>query len=147
MNLRHVLRAFGLLRQLTDDETALLETLRNLNDTERELLMESLGPQKRAAKKPASKAASKSRRAASLGAAIQGTATGKPHLGEGPFCMVCSHVEDYEDHQHPSPHYHPFVPPARSAASQSSPNGANGPSTASSVTGTEDAGIAVNAGG
>lgn len=46
MNLRNVLRTYVLLRQLTSDESALLETLRGMNDTERELLVESLAPEK-----------------------------------------------------------------------------------------------------
>ena len=32
MNIRNVLRTYSLLRQLTDDESALLETLRNATD-------------------------------------------------------------------------------------------------------------------
>lgn len=55
MNLRNVLRTYALLRQLTDDESALLETLRELSDSEREQLVESLAPVRTAAKKPASK--------------------------------------------------------------------------------------------
>lgn len=51
MNLKTVLRTYGLLRQLTDDESALLATLRGMNDGERELLVESLQPEKVAAKK------------------------------------------------------------------------------------------------
>lgn len=52
MNLKNVLKTYGLLRQLSDDETALLNTLRAMNDSERELLVESLSPEK-PAKKPA----------------------------------------------------------------------------------------------
>lgn len=44
MNLKLVLRTYSALRQLTDDESALLNTLRSLNDGERELLVESLSP-------------------------------------------------------------------------------------------------------
>lgn len=71
MNLRNVLRTYALLRQLTDDETALLNILRGMNDSERELLVESLSPQKAAVKKR--RAAAKSPRAQSLAAAIQQT--------------------------------------------------------------------------
>lgn len=46
MNIRTVLRTYSLLRQLTDDETALLETLRSLTDSDREQLVESLAPAK-----------------------------------------------------------------------------------------------------
>jgi hypothetical protein len=51
MNLKAVLRTYSLLRQLTDDETALLQTLRGMSDTERELRVESLQPEKTAAAK------------------------------------------------------------------------------------------------
>lgn len=51
MNWKLVLKIYGNLRQLTDDESALLNTLRAMNDTERELLVESLQPQKSAGKK------------------------------------------------------------------------------------------------
>lgn len=78
MNIRNVLRTYSLLRQLTDDESALLETLRGATEAERELLVETLAPQKsttkRAGKKSASKSASKSSRAQSLSGVIQRTA-------------------------------------------------------------------------
>lgn len=48
MNLKNVLRTYVLLRQLTDDESALLNTLRNLSEPECELLIESLAPQQAA---------------------------------------------------------------------------------------------------
>lgn len=51
MNIRNVLRTYALLRQLSDDESVLLQTLRGLNDGERELLVESLQPAK-TTKKP-----------------------------------------------------------------------------------------------
>lgn len=57
MNIKLVLSTYSKLRQLTDDETALLETLRRMTDTERELLVETLSPQKQAGKKTARKPA------------------------------------------------------------------------------------------
>lgn len=67
MNIRNVLRTYGLLRQLTDDESALLTTLRGMSDSERDLLVESLAPAKAKAKR---KAGTKSRRASALGEQI-----------------------------------------------------------------------------
>lgn len=95
-----------------------------LTDDERNYLLDLLAPEPEAkpAKKKASKKAGKSRRAASLAGAI--ASAGRPHLGEGPVCTICSHTEDYEDHQQSSPHYHPFAPPASTAARQSSRNAA-----------------------
>lgn len=115
MNIRNVLKTYSLLRTLSDDETALLNTLRGMTETERELTIETLSPtpQKKAAKK--SSKAGKSSRASSLQAQIQAT-TQKPHLGTGPVCQTCSHTEDYEDHFQPSPYYHEFQPPATQAA-------------------------------
>lgn len=46
MNIKSVLRVYGQLRNLTDDETALLETLRAFTDAEREAFVEALQPQK-----------------------------------------------------------------------------------------------------
>lgn len=54
MSYRDVLKIFKLERELTDDETALLNTLRGMTDAERELLVESLSPPAKASK-PATK--------------------------------------------------------------------------------------------
>lgn len=73
MNIRQVLRTYSLLRQLTDDESALLETLRGLNDAERESLVVALQPEKvagRRASKKSSKPASKSSRASGMAATL-----------------------------------------------------------------------------
>lgn len=57
MNLRNVLKTYSLLRSLTDDESALVETFRTMADADRELLVQSLAPAKPAGKKPAKKPA------------------------------------------------------------------------------------------
>jgi Ser/Thr protein kinase RdoA (MazF antagonist) len=41
MNIKSVLRIYSQLRNLTDDETALLETLRRFTDAEREAFVEA----------------------------------------------------------------------------------------------------------
>jgi hypothetical protein len=87
VNLRNVLRAFTLLRQLTDDETALLSTLRSLSENERELLVESLSPQKPATKRKAGKSA----RAKSLQTVVS---TARPNKPEIP----CAYVDDSGNH-------------------------------------------------
>ncbi len=94
MNIRNVLRTYSLLRQLTDDETALLNTLRGLTDSDREQLVESLQPAKgkKAVKRPA-----KSRRASSLQQQIQQTpkpATTCVHeIDDNGGLMLCEAVE------------------------------------------------------
>jgi len=50
MNLKNVLRTYALLRNLTNDESALLETLRGLSESERELMVQELSPGKVAKK-------------------------------------------------------------------------------------------------
>lgn len=56
MDFKRVLKVYSLQRQLTDDETALLNTLRGMTDAERELLAESLGPPAKAkSTKPSTK--------------------------------------------------------------------------------------------
>jgi hypothetical protein len=138
MNLRNVLRTYALLRQLSDDESALLTTLRGMSEGERELLVESLAPTKPVVKKR--KSASKSPRASSLAQQIKSAGLPK---GDGekeskePICAACGNVEDYADHSQPSPHYHPFVSPSsvRNAAGRSSSkNGGSEESTVSSET-------------
>lgn len=130
MNYRAILKIYAAERQLTDDETAFLNTLRKMSESERQMFVEGLQdkPHKKASRK-----SSKSRKAA-LAEQIKSTAGNKPHLGEGPVCGTCSHTEDYEDHAQPSPHYHPFLPPVSSVVPASIP--------ASSEIREEDAGIA-----
>lgn len=89
MNLKLVLRTYSALRQLTDDETALLETLRGMTDAERELTVETLSPQVKPTKKAGKKAAGKSRRAASLANQIQARA-----LDGGVSKMRCDALVD-----------------------------------------------------
>lgn len=116
MNFKQVLKAYTVLRSLTDDETALLDTLRGLSEGEREQLVESLAPVKTAAKKAGKKSASKSPRASSLAQQIRSTGKSQSHLSEGPICTICARTEDYEDHAQPSPHFHEFQPPRSTIA-------------------------------
>lgn len=127
MNIRNVLRTYSLLRQLTDDESALLNTLRSLNDGERELLVESLSPGKKSTTKKAATKATKSKRATELSDTLRQRAAMKTPAGEGdadndhePICSVCGNVESFTDHFKPAPHYHPFASssPASRAAGQ-----------------------------
>lgn len=121
MNLRNVLKAFNALRQLADDETALLTTLRNLNDSEWELLVESLSPEKKPAKR--GRKASKSPRAASIGAAIQGMAKKPdaltPCTRKSADGSQCGEFEDGPIHDPTMGYgdYHEFQPSAAKAAS------------------------------
>ena len=69
MNIRNVLKVYGLLRQFSDDEAALLQTLRSLTEAEQQQMMEALGPQVK--RKVAKKVVSKSPRANSLQRQIQ----------------------------------------------------------------------------
>jgi hypothetical protein len=131
LNLRNVLRTYSLLRQLSDDESALLETLRAMNDAERELLVQSLQPEKVTTKK-AGKKPSKSQRASGMAAAIRKSLESQKRVTE-PICGTCGNVEDYADHSQPSPHYHPFQPPAPAAATPSSTNGGERSTTVSIV--------------
>lgn len=132
MNLKNVLRTYVLLRNLTDDESALLETLRGLSEGEREQLVESLSPVKVVGKKRKPRTTTKSSRAASLAEQIK--STGKASGDKEVICNTCGNYEDFVDHFKPSPHYHPFTPPssAASAARKSSANSAESSSTANS---------------
>ena len=91
MNLRNVLRTYSLLRQLSDDESALLATLRAMSDSERELLVESLQPDKGAGKKKAAakKSAGKSPRASNMAATL-----GKNLAQQRkPMCATCGSTD------------------------------------------------------
>ena len=146
MNLRNVLGAYSKLRQLTDDESALLETLRGLNDAERESLVVALQPEKvtgKRASKKSSKPASKSVRAPSLQQQLKGTAS---RTITGPACSVCGNVEDHPDHD--TAHYlsaHEFdagKSSAQPARGKSSTNGGAGNSTVNSEAEKENASTA-----
>lgn len=92
MNLRNVLRAYSHLRQLTDDESALLETLRAMNDSERELLVESLQD------KPAAK---------------KGSATTRVYE----HCAQCDKTKGHSFHKDSSSDgYHEFQSPQKSSS-------------------------------
>lgn len=100
MNLKNVLRTYGLLRSLTDNESALLETLRGLSESDREQLVESLSPsgggKKKAAKKPVT-------------------------TREYDYCLRCGTTKRDSSHKdQASPDYHEFKsskPKSRRAAS------------------------------
>lgn len=153
MNIRNVLKTYSLLRALSDDESALLSTLRAMNDTERELLMESLSPSAKGTKKASKKAgkgASKSARASSLQQQLQTAA--KLKADHCTFLMkanggqeeMCEAKPDDPIHDETFGYagYHPFASssPARSAAKgSSSKNGSLDASAVNSEAGMESA--------
>jgi hypothetical protein len=96
LNLRNVLKTYALLRSLTDSESALLDTLRAMNDAERGLLVESLTPAKAATKK----------------------ATKKPTTTrEYDHCLRCGTTKRDSSHKdHASPDYHQFQSSAGKSA-------------------------------
>src|ERR1044072_1883405 len=122
MNLRNVLRVYGLLRQFNDDETALLQTLSSLSESERDQLVETLSPVKTATKKRKPRTGAKSARAASLAEQIKST-------GKAPRCVreiddngsltPCDALVDDPIHDKSAGYlgYHEFEPPKSSAAS------------------------------
>lgn len=156
MNLRNVLRAYSNLRQLTDDETALLETLCGMNDSERELLVESLSPQPQ--KKSSKKAAGKSKRATGMQAQLNTRLAARDRQpDDDDRCAVlrgdlggtvCGLLPDHNVHHLESVRgYHPFVATAPTAGSPSSANGADGNSTVNSETQPDGVSNAHHAGG
>lgn len=159
MNLKLVLRTYSNLRQLTDDETALLETLRAMNDGEREMLVESLSPQPQ--KKSSKKAAGsgKSKRAAELGDTIRSRTQQKPttmtsdiDIFSDERCQFiradgkpCKLLPDHNIHHLATANeYHPFVSSAQPVTNPSSASGGASGSTANSETETDGVGSAVH---
>lgn len=132
MNIRQVLKAFTALRQLTDDESALLETLRGATEAEREMIAETLLPQKTTAKrasKKSSKSALKSAHGQSISNAIQRTA--KSRVGDSDNgdasgqCSDCGMTADMPIHDPDGGYlnYHPFVSAVLPEAHEASAGG------------------------
>lgn len=98
MNLRNVLRAYSLLRQLSDDESALLNILRALNDNDREQLIATMSdkPQKKAGKKP------------SIRVAADARCIGYPP-GSVQVCGLLK--KDLIHHSRTAAAFHEFIPP------------------------------------
>ena len=146
MSLRQVLSIYNAERQLNEDDTALLNTLRRFTDSERALFVEQLSdkPQKKPGKGRTGKTGGKSPRASGMAAAISNSleSSRKATGGAGCFAtvddnggeMTCGKPEDDPVHDTTYLTSHPFVRDARRAASPSSPNNADDSSTASSAT-------------
>lgn len=128
---------------------SLVEQLHALEPDERNFILDLLVPEAEPAKKSQKKSSKKrvgkgggggkSQRASTLAEKIQGTVSGKTGSG---FCVykpasgtVCNEVESNSVH-HDTIYtdYHPFVPAAQSAASQSSANSGAASSTVNSAT-------------
>ena len=136
MNLRNVLSAYSKLRQLTDDETALLETLRGMSETERESLVLALQPEKTAGKrasKKSSKGASKSPRASGMAAALKQNLNRQRQAIDRDYqpCqyhdgnLTCGAKEDNTIHDPTMGYagYHEFQPAASSVAHEAGAGG------------------------
>lgn len=157
MNIQQVLRTYSLLRQLTDDESALLETLRGLNDAERESLVTALLPEKattKRASKKSSKGGSKSLRASGMAAAIKGNLESSRKLKDARCAyynsngLICDTTEDNPIHDPAMGYagYHEFdagKSDAQPARVKSSTNGGAGSATQNIETKREGAGVAV----
>jgi hypothetical protein len=158
VNFKLVLKAYSTLRQLSDDESALLATLRDMNDSEREALVVAMQPErttgkKKAAKKTGGKSPRASAMAATLGKnlAQQRAATTETEdglrcshpIGDGVPCDAGEH-SPIHDKGLGYLNYHPFVSSstARPAAGKSSTSDDG----ASSETDSGDASVAVGAG-
>jgi hypothetical protein len=123
MNLKNVLRTYSLLRLLTNDESALLETLRSLSESEREQLVESLSPGKAVGKKRKVKSGGKSSRAASLAEQIKSSKRQGPERRSCTYVHpdgggICSWDEQALIHDAKGGYqgYHEFQPPQVAAA-------------------------------
>jgi hypothetical protein len=124
VNFKLVLKAYSTLRQLTDDESALLATLRGMSEPEREALVVAMQPERTTGKKKATKkTGGKSPRASAMAATL-----GK-NLAVQRQDVKCGHVFDnsetcfarpgnaIHDPQGGYSSYHEFVAPSAQAAS------------------------------
>jgi hypothetical protein len=153
MNLRNVLRAFTLLRQLTDDESALLATLRGMSEPEREALVVAMQPERTTAgkKKATKKTGSKSPRASAMAATLGKNLAQQRAVSAATCDRVfagarCGLPESDPLHEKGAAYLdaHPFVSSStvRPAAEKSSTSDDG----ASSGTDSDDASVAVGAG-
>lgn len=150
MNIRSILKIYTLERQLNPDDIALLNTLRSMNESERELLVESLSPAskttKKVGRKASSKSAGKSSRASGMAAIISGNLSQRRQIICGyiyPDKSACNQPEDNPIHAVDGGYagYHEFTTGKSSApraAGKSSTNGGAMSSTANSATDSED---------
>lgn len=141
MNLRNVLRAYGLLRQLSDDESALLNILRALNDNDREQLVASMSdkPVKKAGKKSAGgggrgRSGSKSQRASGMAKTLNDNLSQRRQealediTGEsGEPCVKCNLRADANIHHlQTQDDYHEFVAPPTTTGKSDAQSAAGG---------------------
>lgn len=144
MDLKLILKTFSNLRRMTSDEVAFLETLRAMNESECEALVETLSPQsvrKSSTKKSASK---KSSRASSLEQQIQKRGRRTAEDDDSGRCSQCDMTADMPIHD-PNGGYishHPFSPAAPTASDSSSANGGAGGGTRNLEDETESAAVA-----
>lgn len=126
MSLRQVLTIYNAERQLNEDDVALLNTLRRLNDNDRELLVQGLSDksQKKSSKKTAG-GSGKSKRAAELGDTIRSRSQRKATTnGDDGKCVyqhesgaMCFEPADANVHHlETAEGHHGYQPPASSAA-------------------------------
>lgn len=140
MDFRKIVKFNALRFQLSNDELAVADALRDASESDRELLIESLTP---LAKRPRKKRVAKSAHRQSLSSAI------KRGRSTEPLCVICNHEKSYEDHFKPSPNYHKFDAGKFHVASVDAASSANGEaasSTANESMQPDDASVAVNAG-
>lgn len=142
-NLKLILRTYSALRQMSPDDIALLETLRALNDGDRELMVETLQGKatgKKAGRKSStsksSQSSSKSSRASGMAAQLnknlkQQREMTKDDSYDGTPCQhefehggKCQRYPDHNVHHLQSDSlYHPFVSTAPPAPALSPVNG------------------------
>lgn len=136
MNIRRITQYLRLKEQLTDDELRLAETFSGLSETDRSLLVETLGPAKKASKR---KTGSKSKRAAGLASQISG-AVGIQRCTASVEGKLCGEPQGHALHEDQTyANYHPFVFYAASAGGPSSRKSAVDESEASTEGETESA--------
>lgn len=105
MNIRRITQYLRLKEQLTESELQLADTFAGLTETDRGLLVESLGPVKRATKKKANK----SKRAAGLANQISGAA-GIQRCAASVEGKLCGEPQGHALHEDSTyTNYHPFV--------------------------------------
>jgi hypothetical protein len=101
MNIRKIVTYNSLRKAFTPEELVLAEVLYNASESERQMIVESLQPQRVATRRK--RGGGKSARASSLAEAIKSSPKPKELL-----CTLCGNEEGFTDHAQPSPNFHEF---------------------------------------
>ena len=103
MNIRKIVTYNNLRKAFMPEELVLAEVLYNASETERQMIVESLQPQRVATRRK--RGGGKSARASQMSEQIKANLNQR---AKEPLCVTCGNEEGFTDHAQPSPNFHEF---------------------------------------